>query len=257
MTSDQAKALATLLVGRWGGGAERTALFVLMFSDPGLVYDHALAAVREIVLEDREKCPTPNQILGAYHGAKKAATVSTPSGGMPPCHYCLAEGGWHLDHSDMKYPPREACPPYLPTILVRDDANKVLGPAWGHKPACASHGRQISRKDGHGGWESPYTKEHRESLREWRDRWEGEHAVHAAAMIEQELAAHPSITSFVIAAVNAPPPASVARTATLDPVVAPGPTKPETPVYEAQVRSDVPPPMTPDEEAAFDAGIQF
>lgn len=78
MTGDQAKNLATLLVGRWGGGAEKMALLTLTFSDPGLVYEHALTAVREMVMEDREKCPTPNQILGAYHGAKKAATVTTP-----------------------------------------------------------------------------------------------------------------------------------------------------------------------------------
>lgn len=256
MTSDQARTLAGLLVGRWGGGAERTALFVLLFSDPGLVYDHALAAVREIVLEDREKCPTPNQILGAYHGAKKAASVVTSDGSLPPCHYCLAEGGWHLDHSDRLYPPREATAPYLPTILVRDDANKVLGPAWGHKPACASHGRQISRKEGHGGWEPARVKEHRGDLVEWRDRWEAEHAVAAAAAIDAEMSRHPSptVTAFVTAAVNAPPPASVARTASLEPAVVPGATEPETsfPVAISPLPS-----LTPAEEAAFDADIPF
>lgn len=249
MNGDQAKALATLLVGRWGGGTERLALFTLTFTDPGLVYEHALTAVREMVMEDREKCPTPNQILGAYHGARKAATVTTPTGGMPPCHYCLAEGGWHLDHSETLYPPREACPPYLPTILVRDDANKVLGPAWGHKPACASHGRQISRREGHGGWESGYTKEHRESLREWRDRWEAEHAEAAAAAIEAEVGSPHHPTPKV-----APQVPSVASIAVVE-----APPRPD-PAVVAFVNAAVnapSPEMTDPEIAAFDADIPF
>ena len=93
------------------------------------------------------------------------------------------------------------------------------------------------------------------------------------------MARHPSaaVTAFVTAAVNAPPPASVARTATLEPVVAPEPTQPETSLSVAsspgvdrlrQVLAeadafkgvpgpDVMVPMTPEEEAAFDRGIRF
>lgn len=261
MTGDQAKALATLLVGRWGGGTERLALFTLTFTDPGLVYEHALTAVREMVMEDREKCPTPNQVLGAYHGAKKAASVTTSDGAMPMCHFCLAEGGWHLDHSDTKYPPREACPPYLPTILLRDDANKVLGPAWGHPPACASHGRQISRKQGHGGWEPPRVKEHRDEIREWRDRWEAEHAIAAAAALDamvvpphhptQEVASAGQPTASVAVVDDGPRPLME----TLTDILSLGRM---TDCEVAALPSDEkPPPMTADEEADFDRGIRF
>lgn len=256
MTTDQAKLLAGLLVGRWGGGAERLAMFTLVFSDPGVVYEHALTAVKEIILEDREKCPTPNQILGAYHGAKKAATVETASGALPMCHYCLAEGGWHLDHSDTKHPPREACAPYLPTILVRDDANKVLGPAWGHKPACASHGRQISRKEGHGGWEPHHLKQHRDEIRAWRDRWEAEHAQVAAKIIEDNIAGdYKSPAAFVTVVVNAPPTENKATPSDFDPEIDPevGVTENDAVVPAVSVE----PPMTPAEEAAFNARIRF
>jgi len=133
--------------------------------------------------------------------------------------------------------------------LVRDDANKAMGPAWGHKPACASHGRQISRREGHGGWESGYTKEHRESLREWRDRWEAEHAEAAAAAIEREVGPPHHPTPKV-----APQPASLPSIAVVD-----APPRPD-PAVAAFVNAAVNAPtpgMTDAEIAAFDADLTF
>ncbi len=228
-------------------------------------------------VENCERLPTVKGIIAMYRKAEQMARVETAAEGVP-CAYCRAAGGWNLPGSSRLVPEvRMATAPYLPGIMVKDDAGMTLGPAWTRLPACASHGLEQARKQGHGGYERPWVKERIDDLREWRDRWEGEHAIHAAAMIEQELAAHPSVTSFVPAAVNAPPPASVARTATLDPVVAPESTQPETslPVasspgvdrlrqalaeagaFKGVPGPDVMVPMTPDEEAAFDAGIRF
>ena len=222
-------------------------------------------------VENCERLPTVKGIIAMYRKAEQMARVETAAEGVP-CAYCRAAGGWNLPGSSRLVPEvRMATAPYLPGIMVKDDAGMTLGPAWTRLPACASHGLEQARKQGHGGYERPWVKERIDDLREWRDRWEGEHAIHAAAMIEQELAAHPSVTSFVTAAVNAPPPASVARTATLEPVVAPEPTQPETSLCEAPGRLDIdaavesvrpvaispPPSLTPAEEAAFDADIPF
>lgn len=231
-------------------------------------------------VENCERLPTVKGIIAMYRKAEQMARVESTAEGVP-CAYCRAAGGWNLPGSSRLVPEvRMATAPYLPGIMVKDDAGMTLGPAWTRLPACASHGLEQARKQGHGGYERPWVKERIDDLREWRDRWEGEHAIHAAAMIEQELAAHPSVTSFVTAAVNAPPPASVARTATLDPVVALDPTQPETslPVAsspgidrlrqaldEADAFKGVPGPdvmvptpgMTPDEIAKFDNEISF
>jgi len=205
-------------------------------------------------VENCERLPTVKGIIAMYRKAEQMARVETAAEGVP-CAYCRAAGGWNLPGSSRLVPEvRMATAPYLPGIMVKDDAGMTLGPAWTRLPACASHGLEQARKQGHGGYERPWVKERIDDLREWRDRWEGEHAVHAAAMIEQELAAHPSVTSFVTAAVNAPPPASVARTATLEPVVAPEPTQPETFVSVASLPTQG---MTPDEIAKFDNEISF
>jgi len=49
----------------------------------------------------------------------------------------------------------------------------------------------------------------------------------------------------------------VAVSASFEPAVVVGAIEPETSLCEAPLRSDVPPPLTPDEEAAFDAGLRF
>ena len=223
-------------------------------------YDAGLMAdAVEYAVENCERLPTVKGVIAMYRKAEQLARVETAAAGVP-CAYCKAAGGWTIAGSDRLIPEiRTAVPPYLPGIMVRDDAGSAMGPAWGRLPACASHGLSVARREGHGGWEPSRVKEHRGDLVEWRDRWEAEHAVNAASAIEAEMARHPSaaVTAFVTSAVNAPPPASVAVSASFEPAVVLGSIEPETSLSVAPLRSDVPPPLTPDEEAAFDRGIKF
>jgi hypothetical protein len=165
-----------------------------------------------------------------------------------------------LPFSDKVIPEvRMAVAPYLPGIMVKDDAGMALGPAWGRLPACASHGLEIARKQGHGGYERPWVKDHQDELREWRDRWEAEHAEAAAAAIEREIVATKGTTrAFVTAAVNAPLPESVARTETFEPAVAPEPTPAGNvaPAPDFNPFAD-PPGMSAKQVERFDAGIPF
>ena len=222
-------------------------------------YDNALMAQAvEYAVENCERLPTVKGVIAMYRKAEQMARVETAAEGVP-CAYCKAEGGWRVQGSDRVVPEiRTAVAPYLPGIMVKDDTGMTLGPAWTRLPACASHGLEQARRQGHGGYERPWVKERMDDLREWRDRWEAEHAEHAAAMIERELAAHPSVTSFVAAAVNAPPPESVARTASFEHSVAPESTQPETSLSVAHLPVPLPSSgMTPEEEAAFDAQVPF
>ena len=245
MLPEQAKQLATLMVGRFGGGDPRMVLYVSVLKD--LDFVPASEAVNEFVMGDREKAPSPNQMIGAYYGARNAARAKSEDG-PPPCHFCREEG---------RANPFPATAPYLATVTIKTDDGKVLGPAWGHPPACAGHGLKVSREKGHNGYEPPRVKEHRDEIRQWRDRCEAEHAEWAAKRIEDELArSHPTPTvaatrAFVDAAVSAPIPASAVA-------VAPDFQSPtETEQKNDHFSGSPLPPMTPEEEAAFDAGISF
>ena len=213
-------------------------------------YDNALMAQAvEYAVENCERLPTVKGVIAMYRKAEQMARVETAAEGVP-CAYCKAEGGWRVQGSDRVVPEiRTAVAPYLPGIMVKDDTGMTLGPAWTRLPACASHGLEQARRQGHGGYERPWVKERMDDLREWRDRWEAEHAEAAAALLQAE----------------------IDRTHHPIPKVAPqGPSLPSIAVVEAPPRPDSAvaafvnaavnaplPPMTPEEEAEFDSGIRF
>ena len=241
MLPEQAKQLATLMVGRFGGGDPRMVLYVSVLKD--LDFVPASEAVNEFVMGDREKAPSPNQIIGAYYGARNAARSKTDAG-PPPCHFCVAEG---------RPNPFPATAPYLSHVTIKTDDNKVLGPAWGHPPACAGHGLSVSRNQGHNGFEPARVKEHRDEIRQWRDRCEAEHAEWAAKRIEMELArSHPAppvaaTRAFVQAAVSAPIPKSADA-------VAPDFQYPKETAVAADPEIA---PLSAEDEAKFDSEIPF
>lgn len=223
-------------------------------------YDATLMAdAVAYAVENCERLPTVKGVIAMYRKAEQLARTEAASEGVP-CAYCRGEGGWRLPFSDKVIPEvRMAVAPYLPGIMVKDDAGMALGPAWGRLPACASHGLEIARKQGHGGYERPWVKDHQDELREWRDRWEAEHAEAAAAAIEREIASTKGTTrAFVTAAVNAPLPESVARTETFGPAVAPEPTPTGNvaPAPDFNPFAD-PPGMSAKQVERFDAGIPF
>lgn len=210
----------------------------------------------EYAVENCERLPTVKGVIAMYRKAEQLARVESTSAGVE-CAYCRAAGGWTLPGTDRVIPEiRQAVPPYLPGIVIRDDSGMALGAAWGRLPACASHGLDVSRKQGHGGYERSWVTQRIDDLREWRDRWEAEHACAQAKRVEDELArSHPAPSTadtraFVAAAVSAPIPASADA-------VAPDFQYPkETDREFAALASDVPP-MTPDEEAEFNSQIKF
>ncbi len=201
----------------------------------------------EYAVENCERMPSFKAVIAMYRKAEALArTVSAAE--APPCRFCVMEG---------RAVPFPATAPYLPNVTIKDDQGMVLGPAWGHPPACAGHGLKVSRERGHNGYEPPRVKEHRDEIRQWRDRCEAEHAEWAAKRIEDELArSHSTPTvaatrAFVDAAVSAPIPASAVA-------VAPDFQSPtETEQKNDHFSGSPLPPMTPEEEAAFNAGIAF
>ncbi len=213
-------------------------------------YDNALMAQAvEYAVENCERLPTVKGVIAMYRKAEQMARVETAAEGVP-CAYCKAEGGWRTKGSSMLVKEiRTATAPYLPGIMVKDDAGMTLGSAWTRLPACASHGLEVARKQGHGGYERPWVKERMEELREWRDRWEAEHAEAAAAAIEREVGSphHP-------APKVAPQPASLPSIAVVE-----APPRPD-PAVAAFVNAAVNAPtpgMTDAEVADFDANVPF
>jgi hypothetical protein len=199
----------------------------------------------EYAVENCERLPTVKGVIAMYRKAEALARIESKTAGTP-CHFCQVEGGWHLDHSTQMYPPREASAPYLPGIVVRDDAGMVLGQAWGHPPACASHGRQISRSQGHNGHETGWVKDRAVELREWRDRWEAMHAESAAAAIEESIAND-----------HRRPTEAAAKSFVAQAIAAPHSDENVAVAGDFQLPSETSVPMTPDEEASFNAGIRF
>ena len=211
-------------------------------------YDATIMAdAVEYAVENCERMPAVKGVIAMYRKAEALSrTVSAAE--APPCRFCVMEG---------RAAPFPATAPYLPNVTIKDDQGMVLGPAWGHPPACAGHGLKVSRERGHNGYEPPRVKEHRDEIRQWRDRCEAEHAEWAAKRIEAELAlSHPAPTvaatrAFVDAAVSAPIPASAVA-------VAPDFQSPmETEQKNDHFSGSPLPPMTPEEEAAFNDGIRF
>lgn len=252
-------------------------------------YDNALMAQAvEYAVENCERLPTVKGVIAMYRKAEQMARTEAASEGVP-CAYCKAEGGWRVQGSTRLVKEiRTAVAPYLPGIMVKDDTGMILGPAWGRLPACASHGLEVARKQGHGGWESPRVKEHRDEIREWRDRWEAEHAIAAAAAIEAEVGSPhhptpkvvpqgPSLAPIGVVedspgvaklrrvldevnAVTRPPPEMVVDVPrplveTLTDILSLG--RMSDCEVAALPSDEKPPPMTADEEADFDRGIRF
>jgi hypothetical protein len=208
-------------------------------------YDATLMAdAVEFAVENCERLPTVKGVIAMYRKAEQLARVEAKTAGTP-CHFCRAEGGWHLDHSTQMYAPRDAIAPYLPGIVIRDDAGMALGSAWGHPPACASHGRQISRKQGHAGHETGWVKDRKTELVEWRDRWEAMHAESAAAAMEDSIALD-----------DRRPPTAAAVSFVAQAVAAPHPTENVAVAGDSQLPSETNP-MTPDEETEFNRSIRF
>ena len=198
----------------------------------------------DYAVENCERLPTVKGVIAMYRKAEQLARVESKSAAVP-CHFCLMEQGWTLPNGVKRYAPRDAVPPYMAGVMVRDDAGMALGPAWGHPPACASHGLSVARREGHAGYETGWVKERKTELVEWRDRWEATHAESAAAAMEESVAddyRRPSTAAavaFVAQAVSAPAPAENVAVA-----------------GDFQLPSETNP-MTPDEEAEFNRGIRF
>ena len=229
-------------------------------------YDATLMAdAVAYAVENCERLPTVKGVIAMYRKAEQLARVETAAEGVP-CAYCKAEGGWRVQGSDRVVPEiRMAVAPYLPGIMVKDDTGMTLGPAWTRLPACASHGLEQARKQGHGGYERPWVKERIDDLREWRDRWEAEHAEAAARLLQADIdrthhpipKVAPQGSSLAPIAVVEDSPGVAKLRETLVEVAAVTKPPPDIIAFVNAAVNAPSPEMTDPEIAAFDADIPF
>ena len=148
-------------------------------------------------------------------------------GGLTPCFFCERDGGRTM--FGKKWPKQVAVAPYLPEQR------------WPTNPACGTHGLQLTA----------YSNLVREPLAVVAHRLE---AVENSPIMWNEAPPAPTVAAtraFVDAAVSAPIPASAVA-------VEPDFQSPmETEQKNDHFSGSPLPPMTPEEEAAFDAGISF
>lgn len=65
-----------------------------------------------------------------------------------PCAPCQREGGWSPNvGSHVKYPPREADPPYDGRSWLTDEKQNRIGECWLYEPMCGAHARRQTDED--------------------------------------------------------------------------------------------------------------